>query len=73
MVSNRYSSKWAGKKKQVMKPSRLKTVLETLLSQRWPAFVWGPPGIGKSAIVREVATAAKLPVIDLRASLLDPN
>lgn len=56
-----------------MKPSRLKTVLETLLSQRWPAFVWGPPGIGKSAIVREVATSAKLPVIDLRASLLDPT
>jgi len=56
-----------------MKPSRLKTVLETLLSQRWSAFVWGPPGIGKSAIVREVASAAKMPVIDLRASLLDPT
>lgn len=56
-----------------MKPSRLKTVLETLLSQRWSAFVWGPPGIGKSAIVKEVAAAAKMPVIDLRASLLDPT
>lgn len=56
-----------------MKPSRLKSVLESLLTQRWPAFVWGPPGIGKSAIVRSVAAAAGLPVIDLRASLLDPT
>lgn len=56
-----------------MKPSRLKSVLENLLSQRWSAFIWGPPGIGKSAIVREVANKANLPVIDLRASLLDPT
>lgn len=56
-----------------MKPSRLRGVLQTLLTQRWPAFVWGPPGTGKSSIVREVADVAKLPVIDLRASLLDPT
>lgn len=56
-----------------MKPSRLTSVLESLLTQRWPAFVWGPPGIGKSSIVRSVAAEAKLPVIDLRASLLDPT
>jgi MoxR-like ATPase len=56
-----------------MKPSRLRGVLQTLLTQRWPAFVWGPPGTGKSSIVREVADSAKLPVIDLRASLLDPT
>ena len=56
-----------------MKPTRLKNVLENLLSQRWSAFVWGPPGIGKSAIVRAVADQAKIPVIDLRASLLDPT
>ena len=56
-----------------MKPTRLSKVLESLLQTRWPAFIWGPPGIGKSAIVREVARAHKLPVIDLRASLLDPT
>lgn len=56
-----------------MKPSRLSKVLESLLQTRWPAFIWGPPGIGKSAIVREVARAHKLPVVDLRASLLDPT
>ncbi len=56
-----------------MKPTRLSKVLESLLQTRWPAFIWGPPGIGKSAIVKEVARANKLPVIDLRASLLDPT
>lgn len=56
-----------------MKPSRLKSVLESLLSQRWPAFVWGPPGIGKSSIVNTIARDRGLPVVDLRASLLDPT
>jgi len=56
-----------------MKPSRLSAGLESMLGQRWPAFIWGPPGIGKSAIVHSVAKQAGLQVIDLRASLLDPT
>lgn len=56
-----------------MKPSRLNTVLSSLMRQRWPAFVWGAPGVGKSSIVRDIAAEAQLPVIDLRASLLDPT
>ena len=56
-----------------MTPSRLIDVLNTLCQQRWPAFIWGPPGVGKSSIVRSVAAAKQLPVIDLRASLLDPT
>ena len=56
-----------------MRPRRLETVLRSLLKQRWPAFIWGPPGIGKSSIVHAVAKQQKLPVVDLRASLLDPT
>ena len=56
-----------------MKPTRLTNVLSSMLGQRWPAFIWGPPGIGKSAIVHKIAAEATLPVIDLRASLLDPT
>lgn len=56
-----------------MKPSRLETVLESLLDQRWPAFVWGPPGVGKSSLVHAIARRRSLDVVDLRASLLDPT
>jgi hypothetical protein len=56
-----------------MKPSRIYDVLTSLRNQKWPAFLWGPPGVGKSAIVKKLAESANLPVIDLRASLLDPT
>ena len=56
-----------------MKPSRLDTVLESLLDQRWPSFIWGPPGVGKSSLVHSIARRRSLPVVDLRASLLDPT
>lgn len=36
-----------------------------------PAFVWGAPGIGKSDVVRQVAAGLNLPVIDLRANLME--
>jgi hypothetical protein len=35
-------------------------------------FIWGPPGIGKSDLVRQAAAALKLQLIDVRAVLLDP-
>lgn len=54
----------------------LKDILSSLLDGRAkevPAiFVWGPPGIGKSSVVREVAEEKGLSLIDLRLSLLDP-
>ena len=56
-----------------MKPSKIKTTLETLIKTRWPAFLWGPPGAGKSSMVRETAKAAGLDLLDVRASLLDPT
>lgn len=57
-----------------MRAGRLIEVLEKLLeASRWAAFIWGAPGTGKSSIVREAAAKRKLPVVDLRASLLDPT
>lgn len=37
-----------------------------------PAFMWGAPGIGKSAIVRQIAAERGWNVIDFRASTRDP-
>ena len=56
-----------------MTPNRIKEILEKLLVGTWPVFIWGAPGVGKSSLVREVAIAKKLPVIDIRAPLLDPT
>ena len=56
-----------------MKPSRVKVILERVLRTDWALFVWGPPGVGKSSIVREVAGDLKMDLIDIRASLLDPT
>lgn len=56
-----------------MKPSRIAEVVSTLIDTRWPIFIWGPPGVGKSSIVRTVAHARNLPLLDVRASLLDPT
>ena len=56
-----------------MKPSRVAAVIQSLIATRWPVFVWGPPGCGKSSLVRSVAASNRIPVIDIRASLLDPT
>lgn len=37
-----------------------------------PLFLWGPPGVGKSSLVREVAREMNIGFIDLRLVQLDP-
>ena len=56
-----------------MKPSRIKEVLGPLLDSRWPIFLWGPPGVGKSSIVYQVVESRGWKLMDVRASLLDPT
>jgi hypothetical protein len=55
-----------------MKPMDLVKALVQLLPTRRPCFLWGPPGSGKSSIVRRAAEQAQLELLDLRAVLLDP-
>ena len=38
-----------------------------------PVFIWGPPGIGKSSIVREFAEQVGLPCVSLLGSQLAPE
>ena len=56
-----------------MKPTRAAEVITQLLSTRWPVFVWGPPGVGKSSVVAAIAKKQDLDLLDVRASLLDPT
>lgn len=54
-----------------LRPSGLAKALFHLISIKRPAFVWGPPGIGKSDIIADLAKREKLELRDIRLSLLD--
>lgn len=61
-----------------MRPSQLFTVLETefqstLHKQHTPVMLWGPPGVGKSQIIAQVAHRHQVPVIDIRLSQMEPS
>jgi ATPase family associated with various cellular activities (AAA) len=55
-----------------MRPHDLVRALTALVPTRRPAYLWGPPGCGKSSLVRLVANELKLDLLDVRATLLDP-
>jgi len=55
-----------------LKPSSLRPVLKHMLTVQRPVMLWGPPGVGKSDVVRQVANDMKFELRDVRISLLDP-
>lgn len=58
-----------------MTPGDLADYLQHIVARelRLSLMLWGPPGIGKSSIVAQVAAAQGLSVIDLRLSQLAPT
>jgi hypothetical protein len=61
-----------------MRPAKLLTVLDReFLSAReghhTPVMLWGPPGIGKSQIIAQVAKRHNAPMIDIRLSQMEPT
>jgi hypothetical protein len=55
-----------------MNASAISTALRILVTAKQPVFIWGGPGIGKSAVVRQLAEDMTVPLHDVRALLLDP-
>jgi hypothetical protein len=55
-----------------MRPTEVMQTLTSLLPTRRPLYLWGPPGVGKSSLVRLAAEKAGHQVRDVRAVLLDP-
>jgi len=55
-----------------MKSSAISNALRVLVNARQPVFLWGGPGIGKSAVIRQLAAALSMPLRDVRVLLLDP-
>jgi MoxR-like ATPase len=58
-----------------MTPVELKAYLNRLLRQniQFSTMIWGPPGIGKSSIVGQLATEHQMEFIDVRLSQLAPT
>ena len=58
-----------------MTPLQLSTFLSKLLEDdlKLSAMIWGPPGIGKSSIVAQLAEAHGLGLVDVRLSQLAPT
>ncbi len=59
-----------------MRPRDVKQAIENALDSPEPVqplFLWGPPGVGKSAVPREICVTRNLTLIDIRMSLLDPT
>src|SRR3990167_8288379 len=72
-----------------MRPALIEKALTSLITARRPVMLWGPPGVGKSKLVRAVADKMFCPkvthkagarvaarvdyFIDLRLALMDPT
>lgn len=61
-----------------MRPSRIKEILESeyqalARDMHTPVMLWGPPGVGKSQLIYQVAARHDVPIIDIRLSQLEPS
>lgn len=56
-----------------MKPSSIASALTVLVKNKRPGMIWGPPGVGKSDTVKQVAEKLGMEMRDVRLSLLDPT
>jgi hypothetical protein len=61
-----------------MRPAQLLTILDreftsTREGHHTPVMLWGPPGVGKSDMVRQTAARHRVPVIDIRLSQMEPS
>lgn len=61
-----------------MRPAQLLLILDrefrsTRSGHHTPVMLWGPPGVGKSQMVAQVAEKHSVPVIDIRLSQMEPS
>ena len=54
-------------------PKASKKAIRKAINVRRPVFLWGPPGIGKSDLVKQIGDDAGREVIDVRLALWEPT
>ena len=58
---------------RVVGPKGAKKSLRKAFASKRPIFIWGPPGIGKSDIIKQLGEELDAHVIDVRLSLWEPT
>jgi MoxR-like ATPase len=58
---------------RTVSPSGAKKSLRKAFKNKRPIFMWGPPGIGKSDIIKQLGVELDAHVIDVRLSLWEPH
>jgi len=59
---------------RTVSPNNAKTSITHALKKKRPIFLWGPPGIGKSDIVKQISDSfSNSHLIDIRLSLWEPT
>ena len=61
-----------------MRPAHLDTILDkefssTKAGHHTPVMIWGPPGVGKSQMIAQVAKRHEVKLIDIRLSQMEPS
>ena len=58
---------------RTVSPNEAKKSIRKCIKIKRPVFMWGPPGIGKSDIVKQIGDEQNREVIDVRLSLWEPT
>jgi hypothetical protein len=61
-----------------MRPAQLSILLDrefisAAAGHHTPVMLWGPPGVGKSQLVTQIASRHAVPIIDIRLSQMEPS
>lgn len=61
-----------------MRPAQILAILDgeflsTETGNHTPVMLWGPPGVGKSQIVRDIGSRHSVKVVDIRLSQMEPS
>ncbi len=58
---------------RTVSPNEAKAAVRFAMKVNRPVFMWGPPGIGKSDIIKQLGDEQDREVIDVRLSLWEPT
>lgn len=56
-----------------MRPTQIAQAINVCVDKQRPVFIWGPPGVGKSETIEQVAKNREAELRDVRLNLMDPT